>query len=246
MKKPVFGYLRVSGLGQIDGDGFARQREEIERFCAATNREVIRWFEDGGVSGTVDGEDRASYGEMLLLAGPATATEIIVERADRLARMLMVSELCVEEARKRGLTIIEACSGTDLTDSSDPSRVAIRQMMGVFAEWNKSVLVMKLAGARRRMKAGGQRCEGRKPFHQRTPHDAETLSLIMNMRDLQQLTFQAIARKLDKLKRQLPQEGSACWHKSSVQKIYMAEVARRNPVPVRPPAKPSLLAGLVD
>lgn len=246
MKKPVFGYLRVSGKGQIVGDGFPRQREEIERFCLATGREVIRWFTDGGVSGTIDAEDRAAYGEMLLLAGPATTVEIVVERADRLARDLMVSELCIEEARKRNLVIFDACSGTDLTNSDDPSRVAIRQMMGVFAQWNKSVMVMRLQGARRRIKAGGQRCEGRKPFHQRTPHDAETLSLIMNMRDREGLTYKIIARRLDKQNRQLPQEGSACWHRSSVQKIYMDEIARRNPVAVRPPAKPSLLAGLVD
>lgn len=246
MKIPVFGYLRVSGRGQLDGDGFPRQRAEIERFCAATNREVIRWFQDGAVSGTVEAEDRASYGEMLLLAGDATATTIIVEDARRLARDLMVSELCIEEARKRGLTILEACSGTDLTDSSEPSRVAIRQMMGVFSQWDKSTLVMKLAGARRRIKAGGRRCEGRKPFHQRTEHDAETLSLIMNLRDREGLTFKLIARRLDRQKRQLPQEGSACWHRSSVHKIYSDEVARRNPPSVRPPAKPSLLAGLVD
>ena len=246
MKKPVFGYLRVSGRGQLDGDGFPRQRAEIEKFCLATGREVIRWFEDGAVSGTINADDRAAYGEMLLLAGPATAIEIVVERSDRLARELMVSELCVEEARKRNLVIMEACSGINLTDCSDPSRVAIRQMMGVFAEWNKSVLVMKLAGSRRRMKASGKRCEGRKPFHERTPHDAETLSLIMNMRDRQNLTYKAIARRLDKLGRQTPQEGSACWHKSSVQKIYMAEQGRRNPVSVRPPAKPTILAGLMD
>ena len=32
--------------------------------------------------------------------------------------------------------------------ASDPSRIAFRQMMGVFAQFDKSMIVLKLAGAR--------------------------------------------------------------------------------------------------
>jgi DNA invertase Pin-like site-specific DNA recombinase len=46
----------------------------------------------------------------------------------------------------------------------DPSRKAFRQIMGVFAEYEKSMLVAKLRGARERMKAKNGRCEGRKPY----------------------------------------------------------------------------------
>jgi len=48
--------------------------------------------------------------------------------------------------------------------ASDPSRIAFRQMMGVFAQYDKSMLVLRLAGARARKRAREGRCEGRKPF----------------------------------------------------------------------------------
>jgi hypothetical protein len=37
--------------------------------------------------------------------------------------------------------------------ASDPSRIAFRQMMGVFAQYDKSMVVLKLAGARARKRA---------------------------------------------------------------------------------------------
>ena len=48
--------------------------------------------------------------------------------------------------------------------ANDPSRTAFRQMMGVFAQYDKSMIVMKLKGSRMRKKAQTGRCEGRKPF----------------------------------------------------------------------------------
>ena len=47
---------------------------------------------------------------------------------------------------------------------NDPSRKAFRQMMGVFAEFEKDTIVAKLRGARIRKRAKEGRCEGRKPY----------------------------------------------------------------------------------
>jgi len=54
----ALGYLRVSGKAQIEGDGFTRQREAISRFAAANGYVVVDWFEDGGVSGATELDDR--------------------------------------------------------------------------------------------------------------------------------------------------------------------------------------------
>ena len=158
--KPVFGYLRVSGKGQLDGDGFPRQREAIERWCNANNARVIRWFTEEGVSGTVDSLERPAYGEMLRFAGPVTAMTIVAESASRLARDLMVSELLVQEAKRQGIEIYEAVSGMELSQSDDPTRVMIRQMLGVVSQWQKTMLVRQLRAARERKKKLTGRCEG--------------------------------------------------------------------------------------
>jgi len=220
---PVFAYLRVSGRGQLDGDGMDRQKDTIERYCKLKGFKVIRWFKDGAVSGEVEASCRPQFAEMLLIAGDATAKIIIVERADRMARTLAVSELACEEARKSGLTIYEAASDTDLTNSDDPTRVMIRQILGVLAEWNKNVMVKRLRDARNRTGRHG----GRKPFGRRNDVEIETLCLIMGFRDTSGMSFKAIADKLEEMRRPKPQKHALFWNASSVYFIYTTEVERR-------------------
>ena len=61
--------------------------------------------------------------------------------------------------KERGVTMVTS-TGQNLTDNDDPSTVAMRQMAGVFAEYEKQRLVLKLRAARERIRAQGRRCEG--------------------------------------------------------------------------------------
>ncbi|SCL94276.1 Uncharacterized protein BCB44BAC_02345 [Bacillus cytotoxicus] len=58
MGKKGVGYIRVSTEGQVrDGYSLAYQVEEIERYCNENNLELLRVYEDRGLSGaTVDEE----------------------------------------------------------------------------------------------------------------------------------------------------------------------------------------------
>lgn len=46
----------------------------------------------------------------------------------------------------------------------DPSRKLMRQIFGAVAEYEKTMVVLKLRGARQRLRAKEGRCEGRKAF----------------------------------------------------------------------------------
>lgn len=46
----------------------------------------------------------------------------------------------------------------------DPTRTLIRQVLGAIAQFEKSVIVLKLRAARERVRKSKGRCEGRKPF----------------------------------------------------------------------------------
>ena len=46
----------------------------------------------------------------------------------------------------------------------DPSRKLMRQIFGAIAEYEKTMIVLKLRGARQRARARDVRCEGAKPF----------------------------------------------------------------------------------
>src|SRR6267154_5125312 len=158
----AYGYLRVSSQGQVEGDGFARQRAAIESYAKAHGVKIVRWFEEKGVSGTKDLADRPALQEMLVALLSNGIHKVIIEKLDRLARDLMVQETILGDMRKRGFELISVAE-PDLC-SDDPSRKLMRQIMGAIAEYDKSMIVLKLRGARQRMRARGGRCEGAKPY----------------------------------------------------------------------------------
>lgn len=74
----------------------------------------------------------------------------------------MVQETIIGDLRKHGITLISVHE-PDLLQA-DPTRTLLRQMVSAIAEYEKNVIVLKLRGARQRMKAGTGRCEGAKPY----------------------------------------------------------------------------------
>lgn len=194
MKTRIFSYLRVSGKGQVEGDGFPRQREAIIVYARRNRMEVVTEFRDEGVSGTLF--DRPGLSDLFGAIKADGVKTVLVEKADRLARDLVVSETLLAEFRKLGVNVVAAEGGTDLTvDSNDPSRKMIRQILGVVAEWEKSCIVQKLKAARVRSKEKNGRCEGRKPYGSKEG-ECETVLKIQNLR-IERLTINKIADRLN-------------------------------------------------
>jgi DNA invertase Pin-like site-specific DNA recombinase len=186
----AFGYIRVSGRGQLDGDGFPRQRAAIQRYADANGITIVRWFEERAVCGATEWENRPAWSEMVQrLNGVRT---IVIERLDRLARELFIQEYILRDLKKRGVTLISAAE-PDL--DSDPGRVLFRQMMGAIAQYDRTMVVLKLRAARRRMKATGVRCEGRKAYGAR-PGEQAIIDRITEQRAAW-WTFDAIAAALN-------------------------------------------------
>lgn len=234
--KRVFGYLRFSSKGQNDGDSFDRQRDAIEKFCAAKGFFVCRWFEEKAVSGTVEAMDRPAFGEMLLLCGEQFDT-IVVERADRLARDLIVSELLFEEARKFNVKIFEAASGEELVNAdSDPTRKLIRQVLGALAEWSKNEIVKKLRVARERIRREKGKCEGRASWEELSLDNRKVAGMIVAWIEIEsnedgtpKNSFAAIARFLTDMKTPSPGGLDRKWSRSNVFDVYnrMIEKSQR-------------------
>src|SRR5258708_6701842 len=158
----AYGYLRVSSQGQVEGDGFARQRSAIEGYAKAHGVKIVQWFEEKGVSGTKDVVERPAFQQMLVALLSNGVRTVIIEKLDRLARDLMVQETILGDMRKRSFDLVSVAE-PDLC-SDDPSRKLMRQIMGAIAEYDKNMIVLKLRAARQRIRAKGERCEGGKPF----------------------------------------------------------------------------------
>ncbi len=182
MKIKAFSLLRVSGKGQIDGDGFPRQREAINNYCAQNNVEIAQEFCEMGISGTMNVFERETLAELFEALKTGDVKLVLCERADRLARDLMVSEILLAEMRKLGVKVVACDSDTDLTvNDNDPTKKLIRQLLSAIAEFDKSCLVSKLKAARQRIKKATGRCEGQPPFGA-TEQERATIALICDYR----------------------------------------------------------------
>jgi len=168
--KIIFGYIRVSGKGQVDKDGPVRQRESILKFCEEHKFDKPFFYSDLGVSGTVDGLNRPGLTDLLSEAEACRQrgdeVAVVVENMDRFARDLIVSEVLMKELRLRNVALYATNQGfvDQTTADSDPTRKLIRQLFGALAEWEKSMIVIKLRIARDRKRRETGRCEGGRAF----------------------------------------------------------------------------------
>jgi DNA invertase Pin-like site-specific DNA recombinase len=129
---------------------------------------IVDWFYDPAVSGADPIEVRPGFSALLDRLESNGVRTVVVEDASRFARDLVAQELGVLLLVKRGVRVLTA-NGDDLTDTSDPSRVMMRQIAGSFAQYEKTRLVTKLRGARERIRETQGKCEGRKSCAERDP-----------------------------------------------------------------------------
>lgn len=88
----AFAYLRVSGKGQVAGDGFPRQRAAISAYAKEHDIRVVREFCEKGVTGTKESADRPEWSAMMTALHSNGVQTVIIEKLDRLARELMVQD----------------------------------------------------------------------------------------------------------------------------------------------------------
>ncbi len=206
-------YLRVSGKGQIEGDGFTRQLKAIKEYAAAHALKIVNVYREEGVSGTKESADRPAWSELMTALHSNGVKVVIVERLDRLARDLMVQETIVADLRKHGFELVSVAE-PDLM-ATDPTRILVRQMMGAVAQYEKSQIVLKLRGARLRKRAKEGRCEGRKPFGY-FEGEGEALKRIEALR-AEGMGFDRIAVKLNE--ERVPTRTGRPWHGMVINRI---------------------------
>jgi len=218
-KIKALAYVRVSSKGQAGADrgGFPRQRAAIDRYAKAHGLAVAETFQDS-ITGKTELDDRPGLAALLDRIESNGVQVVLIERADRLARDLLVSEVILGQFRDAGVTVVAADSGTDLSaGDDDPTRVLIRQVLGAVSQFEKSVIVRKLKAARDRKRRRDGWCEGRKPFGHRAG-EAETLERIKALhrkpRGRPRMSYAKIAAALNDEHR--PTRAGGPWRPGSV------------------------------
>jgi DNA invertase Pin-like site-specific DNA recombinase len=167
---PAIAYLRTSSATNVGGDSDARQRTAIQAHARSAGFRIVQEFWDQAVSGADPLDTRPGFQALLAWAAehPDVRT-IIVETASRLARDLVVAETGHAMLTGAGFTLIAADDPDGFT-SDTPTAVLIRQILGAVSQFEKTMVVAKLQGARdRRSLAIGRRVEGRRSHVESNP-----------------------------------------------------------------------------
>jgi len=144
-KKRAAIYTRVSTNEQYEkGQGLNYQKDICEKMCSMKNYEIIDYFEDGAVSGTVPAEKRKEFSRFLELAAQKKFDVLVFYAFDRLAREIRVFLNIVDELRKYGIKIVSCKENVDTSSDSGDF------MMNIYA----SVANLELRTIRSRLMNG--------------------------------------------------------------------------------------------
>lgn len=193
-KIEAIGYTRTSSASNVgpDKDSEARQRAAIERCARQGGMTIVEWFADPAVSGADPVETRPGFAALLLRLASNGVRTLIVETASRFARDLMIQEVGFAMLQKLGVTLIAADSPTAFQDDT-PTAVLIRQLLGAVAQFDKTMTVAKLKGARERKRAVTGKCEGRKSHAELHP---EVVGEAKRLRRRKGMTLRKVAAEL--------------------------------------------------
>jgi DNA invertase Pin-like site-specific DNA recombinase len=148
MSKRVGIYLRVS----TDGQTTENQRRELEAVAARSDWEVVDLYEDAGISGANGREKRPGLDRLLKDATARRINMIAAWSVDRLGRSLqhLVELLNELQALHCNLYLHQQA-----IDTTTPSDKAMFQMCGVFAEFERAMIVERVNSGLARAKAKG-------------------------------------------------------------------------------------------
>jgi len=213
-------YLRVSTDQQTEGLGLDVQEATITKWARTHGHTIAATFTDAGVSGSNGLDTRAGLADALHALKARTADGLVVYRLDRLARDLIVQEQLLAELRRGGWAMhstseSEAQYLTD--DPADPSRKMIRQVLGAVAEYERSMIALRLRNGRRKKAETGGFAGGTPPFGWKSvdgelvsvPDEQATLTRIRELHEAGE-SLRSIAAMLTGEGHQ-PRRGKA-WH----------------------------------
>src|SRR5262247_4358243 len=142
-------YTRVS----TDGQSVENQRRELLTVTQRRGWEVVQEFSDHGISGAKDRDRRPAFDRMLKGATRREFDMIATWSVDRLGRSLQHLVAFLGEVHASG---IDLYLHQQSVDTSTPAGKAMFQMCGVFAEFERAMIVSRVNAGLKRARANGK------------------------------------------------------------------------------------------
>jgi DNA invertase Pin-like site-specific DNA recombinase len=148
MKRAVL-YLRVSTQVQTT----ANQDRELRHVAERAGWEIIHVYKDHGVSGSKGRDKRPAFDALHKAAVRREFDVVMAWSVDRLGRSLQDLIGFLSEVHAAGVDLFLHQQGLDTTT---PGGKALFQMMGVFAEFERSMIQERVRAGLRRAKEEGK------------------------------------------------------------------------------------------
>jgi len=176
----VFGYVRVSTTGQVkEGFSLDQQKEEIIKFCDENEYDLIKMYEDAGISGAKVDEDDMSIDRPGLQDMLADLNEeiqyIVVLTTSRLWRADMVKAIIQRDLKKVGADVKAVDRPNYSIYERDPTSVLINGMMELLDLYERLEIAKRLRRGRRAKAANGGYAGGNAPIGYRRERHSRKL-----------------------------------------------------------------------
>jgi DNA invertase Pin-like site-specific DNA recombinase len=197
MKRAVL-YLRVSTLDQTT----ANQERELREVAGRMGCEIVHVYKDHGISGAKGRDKRPAFDRLCKDAAQRKFDVVMAWSVDRLGRSLQDLIGFLSELHALRIDLFLHQQGLD---TATPAGKALFQMMGVFAEFERSMIQERVrAGLRRAKDEGKQLGRPRIPAELerqilavlKTPGRAEGVHKIARRFGVDPSTVQRISRPL--------------------------------------------------
>jgi DNA invertase Pin-like site-specific DNA recombinase len=146
--KRVAIYLRVSTSKQETSN----QRLELEAVAERSNWQVVRVFEDAGISGAKGRDKRPGLDAMMKAVNAKEFDMVAAWSVDRLGRSLTDLLAILQGLHDKGIDLFLHQQGLD---TSTTAGKAMFQMLGVFAEFERGIIRERVNAGLARAKAKG-------------------------------------------------------------------------------------------
>jgi DNA invertase Pin-like site-specific DNA recombinase len=153
--KRVAIYLRVSTSKQETSN----QRRELEAVAARSAWQIVKVYEDAGISGAKGRDQRPGLDAMMKAVNAKEFDMVASWSVDRLGRSLTDLLSILQGLHEKGVDLFLHQQGID---TSTTAGKAMFQMLGVFAEFERGIIRERVNAGLARAKAKGTKL-GRRP-----------------------------------------------------------------------------------
>src|SRR5437868_12734020 len=141
-------YLRVS----TDSQTTDNQRRELEAVAARSGWQVVKFYEDAGISGAKGRDKRPGLDAMMKAVNAKEFEMVAAWSVDRLGRSLTDLLSILQGLRDKGVDLFLHQQGLD---TSTTAGRAMFQMLGVFAEFERGIIRERVNAGLARARANG-------------------------------------------------------------------------------------------